>query len=104
MTELREGTYRFASKVRGQAGIIVEELIDPEGQAVCCLADYEGDAGALALAMPLAIITFETWLLGQIGDQEELDLQTDSHWQAWFNFGAWLGEALRRRYGGHWLT
>ena len=104
MTELREGTYRFASRVRGQAGIVIEELIDPEGDTVLALADVEGDSGALALAMPLDIITFETWLFGQIGDQEELDLETDSHWQTWFNFGAWIGETLRRRHGGHWLT
>lgn len=104
MTELREGTYRFASKVRGQADIIVEELIDPDGETVLSLADVEGDAGALALAMPLDIITFETWLFGQIGDQEELDLELDSHWQTWFNLGAWIGETLRRRHGGHWLT
>jgi hypothetical protein len=104
MEELREGTYRFASKVRGQAGIIVEELIDPDGEAVLTLADTEGDAGALALAAPIDLITFETWLLGQIGDQEQLDLDVDSHWQLWFNFGAWIGETLRRRHGGHWLT
>ena len=104
MVELREGTYRFASKVRGQAAIILEELIDPDGEAVLALADVEGDAGALALAIPLDIITFETWLFGQIGDQEALDLETDAHWQLWFNFGAWIGETLRRRHGGHWLT
>ncbi|MCG8417812.1 MAG: hypothetical protein MJE77_07695 [Proteobacteria bacterium] len=104
MVELREGTYRFASKVRGQAGIIVEELIDPDGETVLALADVEGDAGALALAFPLDLITFETWLFGQIGDQEELDIELDAHWQLWFNFGAWIGETLRRRHGGHWLT
>lgn len=104
MVELREGTYRFASRVRGQADIIVEELIDPDGEAVLSLADVEGDMGALALAMPLDIITFETWLFGQVGDQEKLDLELESHWQLWFNFGAWIGETLRRRHGGFWLT
>lgn len=104
MVELREGTYRFASKVRGQAELILEELIDPDGDAVLSIADIEGDAGALALAMPLDIITFETWLFGQVGDQEQLDLKLDSHWQLWFNFGAWIGESLRRRHGGSWLT
>lgn len=104
MVELREGTYRFASKVRGQADIIIEELIDPDGEAVLSLADVEGDVGALALALPLDLITFETWLFGQIGDQEQLDLEIDAHWQLWFNYGAWIGETLRRRHGGHWLT
>ena len=103
MVELREGSYRFASKVRGQAGIIIEELIDPQGEAIQCLADAEGDVGALALAMPIDLITFETWLFGQIGDQDALDLEHDSHWDSWFNFGAWIGETMRRRHGGHWL-
>lgn len=103
MTELREGCYRFTSKVRGQAGIITDELVDPDGEAVLYLADDEGDAGALALAMPIDLITFETWLLGQIGDQEQLDLDNANHWEMWFNFGAWIGETLRRRHGGHWL-
>jgi hypothetical protein len=102
-TELREGAYRFASKVRGQAGIILDELIDPDGETVLTLADVEGDAGALALAMPIDLITFETWLLGQIGDQEQLDLDVTSHWELWFNFGAWISETLRRRHGGHLL-
>ncbi len=104
MNELREGSYRFASKVRGQAQIIVDELIDPEGDAVRGLADAEGDPGALALAAPLDLITFETWLFGQVGDQEQLDLEIDAHWQTWFNLGAWIGETLRRRHGGHWLV
>lgn len=102
-SELREGSYRFASKIRGQAALILEELIDPDGESVATIADVEGDAGALALAMPLDIITFETWLFGQIGDQEELDLDTANHWELWFNFGAWIGETMRRRHGGHWL-
>ncbi len=103
MEELREGQYRFSSKVRGQAAIILDELIDPDGEAVLTLADGEGDVGALALAMPIDLITFETWLFGQIGDKEELDLDINTHWELWFNFGAWIGEALRRRHGGHWL-
>jgi hypothetical protein len=103
MVELRDGSYRFASRARGQAGLVVEDLIDPEGEAVLSLADVEGDAGALALSIPLEMITFETWLLGQIGDQEELDLENTAHWEFWFNFGAWIGETLRRRHGGHWL-
>ncbi len=103
MNELREGAYRFSSKVRGQIELLVEELIDPEGECVKLLAEVEGDAGALALAMPLGLIHFDTWLFGQIGDKEELDLKDESHWEIWFNFGAWIGETLRRRHGGHWM-
>jgi hypothetical protein len=104
MEQLREGAYRFASKLRGQSGVILEELVDPEGETVAHLADVEGDAGALALALPLDLITFETWLLGQIGDQEELDLEVPAHHELWFNFGAWIEETLRRRHGGHLLV
>lgn len=103
MVELRDGSYRFASRARGQAALVVEDLIDPDGEAVQTLADVEGDAGALALSIPLEVITFETWLLGQIGDQDELDLKNNAHWEFWFNYGAWIGETLRRRHGGHWL-
>jgi hypothetical protein len=103
VTELREGSYRFASRVRGQAGINMEELIDPDGEAVGTLAEVEGDAGALALALPLDLITFETWALGQVGDKEELDLEVSTHRELWFNFGAWIGETLRLRHGGHWF-
>ncbi len=101
---IREGAYRFASKVRGQAGIVLDELLDPEGEAIATLADVEGDAGALALAMPLELITLETWLFGQIGDQEQLDLDIGAHQELWFNFGAWIGETMRLRHGGHWLV
>jgi hypothetical protein len=100
---IRDGNYRFTSKVRGQAGIVLEELLDPEGEAVRALADVEGEAGALALAMPIDLITFETWLFGQIGDHESLDLDVAAHQEFWFNFGAWIGETMRRRHGGHWL-
>ncbi|HET6611363.1 MAG TPA: hypothetical protein VFG83_05210 [Kofleriaceae bacterium] len=103
MTELREGSYRFASKVRGQAQIIVEELVDPDGETVMALADVEGDAGALALSVPIELITFETWLLGQYGDEDALDLDNPSHRELWLNFGAWIGTMLRLRHGGHWL-
>jgi len=101
--DLREGCFRFASKARGQAAVIVEELIDPDGEAVATLADSEGDAGALALALPLDMITFETWLFGQVGDRDELDLDVAAHQELWFNFGSWIGETMRRRHGGHWL-
>ena len=103
VAQLKEGGYRFSSKVRGQAGLVLDELIDPDGEAVATLADVEGDVGALALAMPLDLITFETWILGQIGDEEELDLDLPGHRELWFNFGAWIGDALRLRHGGHWL-
>jgi hypothetical protein len=103
MAELREGAHRFASRARGEASLIVEELIDPDGESVKLLAEVEGDAGALALSMPLDLITFDTWLFGQVGDKEELDLKDESHWEIWFAFGAWIGETMRRRHGGHWM-
>ena len=103
MNELREGAYRFSSKVRGQTEISLEELIDPEGDIVAAIADVEGDAGAIALGVPIEMITFDTWLFGQIGDKDELDLKDEGHWEIWFNFGAWIGETMRRRHGGHWI-
>jgi flagellar motor protein MotB len=103
MTELREGAYRFSSRARGQSELIIEELIDPEGETVASLAEVEGEAGALALAQSLELITFDTWLFGQIGDKDELDLKAEEHWEVWFSFGAWIGETMRRRHGGHWL-
>lgn len=103
MTELREGSHRFASKMRGETEIDLEELIDPDGDVVANIADVEGDAGAIALAVPVELLTFDTWLFGQIGDKDELDLKDESHWEMWFTFGAWIGETLRRRHGGHWI-
>jgi hypothetical protein len=103
MAELREGAYRFSSRARGQSELIIEELIDPEGETVQGIADVEGDQGASALAQSLELITFDTWLFGQIGDKEELDLKTEDHWEVWFTYGAWIGETMRRRHGGHWL-
>lgn len=103
MNELREGAYRFSSRARGQSELIIEELIDPEGETVASLAESEGDPGALALAKSLELITFDTWLFGQIGDKEELDLKSEDHWEVWFSYGAWIGETMRRRHGGHWL-
>jgi flagellar motor protein MotB len=102
MTELREGAYRSSSRARGQSELIIEELIDPEGDTVASLAE-EGDPGALALAQSLELITFDTWLFGQIGDKDSLDLKAEEHWEVWFTFGAWIGETMRRRHGGHWL-
>src|SRR5579871_2494915 len=103
MTELREGAYRFSSRARGQSELIIEELIDPEGDTVKSLAEVEGEPGAVALAQSLELITFDTWLFGQIGDKDSLDLKAEDHWEVWFTFGAWIGETLRRRHGGHWL-
>jgi hypothetical protein len=103
MTELREGAYRFSSRARGQSELIIEELIDPEGETVASIAEVEGDQGAVALAQSLELITFDTWLFGQIGDKEELDLKAEEHWDVWFTFGAWIGETIRRRHGGHWM-
>ncbi|MEO8707121.1 MAG: OmpA family protein [Kofleriaceae bacterium] len=103
MTELREGAYRFSSRARGQSELIIEELIDPEGDTVHSLAETEGDVGAMALGQSLELITFDTWLFGQIGDKDELDLKAEEHWEIWFTFGAWIGETMRRRHGGHWL-
>jgi len=103
MTELREGAYRFSSRARGQSELIIEELIDPEGDTVASIAEFEGEPGAVALAQSLELITFDTWLFGQIGDREALDLKSEEHWEVWFSFGAWIGETLRRRHGGHWL-
>lgn len=103
MTELREGAYRFSSKVRGQTEIVLDELIDPEGDMLANISDVEGDAGAMALSVPIELITFDTWLFGQIGDKDELDIKDEAHWEIWFNFGAWIGETVRRRHGGQWI-
>ena len=103
MNELREGAYRFSSRARGHSELIIEELIDPEGETVASIAEVEGDQGAVALAQSLELITFDTWLFGQIGDKDELDLKTEEHWETWFSFGAWIGETIKRRHGGHWL-
>ena len=103
MTELREAAYRFSSRARGQSELIIEELIDPEGDTVPHLAEVEGDVGAQALAQSLELITFDTWLFGQIGDKDALDLKAEDHWEVWFTYGAWIGETMRRRHGGHWL-
>jgi hypothetical protein len=103
LSQIDDGAFKFMSRCRGQSGVILDELIDPKGEAVGHLADVEGDAGALALAMPIDLITFETWLFGQIGDADELDVDIGSHREHWFNFGAWIGATLKARHGGHWL-
>jgi hypothetical protein len=103
MNELREGAYRFSSRARGQSELIIEELIDPDGETVASIAEVEGEPGAVSLAQSLELITFDTWLFGQIGDREALDLKAEDHWEVWFSYGAWIGETMRRRHGGHWL-
>ncbi|HEY4182186.1 MAG TPA: OmpA family protein [Kofleriaceae bacterium] len=103
MNELRDGARRFADRARDQSEILLEELIDPEGETIASIAEHEGDAGALALAQSLELIQFDTWLFGQIGDKDELDLKSEDHWEVWFTYGAWIAETMRRRHGGHWL-
>lgn len=103
MAELREGAHKFSASMRSETEIDLEEIIDPDGDVVANVADVEGDAGAIALAVPIELLTFDTWLFGQIGDKEELDLKDESHWETWFTFGSWIGETLRRRHGGNWI-
>jgi hypothetical protein len=103
MGRLVAGASSFADRLRSQAGVDVRELIDPDGESVASLVDVEGSAGAAALAVPIDVITFDSWVLGNIGDRDELDLDVGSHRDLWFSFGAWIGEALRMRHGGFWL-
>src|SRR4029078_4376121 len=97
MQELREGAYRFSSRARGQSDLIIEELIDPDGETAASIAEVEGDQGAVALAQSLELITFDTWLFGQIGDKDELDLKAEEHWDVWFSYGSGVGENTRGR-------
>jgi hypothetical protein len=101
--KLVAGASSFADRVRAQAGVDVRELIDPDGDAVGSIVDVEGSAGAAALALPIDVITFDSWVLGNIGDRDELELDVGAHRDLWFSFGAWIGEALRMRHGGFWL-
>jgi hypothetical protein len=103
MHKINSAARSFADKLRAQAGVDVRDLLDPEGDAVGSLVDLEGSAGAAALALPIDLITFETWVLGHVGDRDELDLDVGSHRDLWFSFGAWIGDALRHRHGGFWL-
>ena len=103
MNELREGAYKFSQRAREQSELIIEELIDPEGETVESIAEVEGDQGAVSLAQSLELITFDTWRFGQIGDKDELDLKSEDHFDVWFTYGSWIGETMRRRHGGHWL-
>jgi hypothetical protein len=103
MHKLVAGARSFADRARAQAGIDVRELVDPEGDSVGSLVDVEGSAGAAALALPIDVITFDSWVLGHIGDRDELDLDVNTHQEIFFSFGAWIGEMLRMRHGGFWL-
>ena len=51
------------------------------------------DLTVIALGQSLELITFDTWLFGQIGDKDALDLKSEDHWEIWFSLGAWIGEA-----------
>lgn len=93
----------FAGRARSQANVSLRELIDPEGEAIASLVDVERAPGAASLALPMDLITFETWLLGHLGDRDELDLDVNTHRDLWFSFGAWIAETLRDRHGGFWL-
>ena len=101
--KLVSGARSFADRARSQAGVDVRELIDPDGDSVASLVDAETSAGAAALALPIDVITFDSWVLGHTGDRDELDLDVNTHKDIWFGLGAWIGEALRMRHGGFWL-
>jgi len=103
MHRLVAGARSFADRARSQAAVDVRELIDPDGESVGSLVDVEGSAGAAALALPIDVITFDSWVLGHIGDRDELDLDVNTHKDVWFGLGAWIGEALRMRHGGFWI-
>ena len=93
----------FAERAQKEAGLDLERLIDPDGEAVLSLVDGEVSSGAASLAMPMELITFETWLLGHLGDHDALDFDVGAHEEIWFALGAWLSETLRARHGGFWL-
>ncbi len=103
MSKIVAAANSFVDRARSHAGIDVKALIHPDGDAVASLVDVEGSAGAAALALPIDVITFDSWVLGHIGDRDELELDVNTHQELWFGFGAWIGEALRLRHGGFWL-
>jgi hypothetical protein len=103
LARLAHASRAFNSTVRNEAHVIMRDLIDPKGESVMSLVDGERSAGAAALLLPMDLITFDTWILGQIGDREELDLDVNTHKEIWFGLGAWVGETLRERHGGFWL-
>jgi hypothetical protein len=103
LAQMATAAKNFATRLRAEAGIEIGEMIDPEGEAVASLVDAEGSAGAASLAQPIDLITFETWMLGQIGDREELDLDVNTHHDLWLGLGAWVAETVRERHGAFWL-
>ncbi len=103
LARLSNAAKSFNARVRNEAHVILRDLIDPEGESVASLVDGEVSSGAAALLLPMDLITFETWILGQIGDRDELDLDVNTHREIWFGLGAWVGEAMRERHGGFWL-
>ena len=103
MAKLGAASRSFSARAASQAGVDVKELLDPNGESVASLVDAELSPGAAALALPIDLITFETWVLGHLGDRDELDLDVNTHREVWFGLGAWLGETLRNRHGGFWL-
>jgi hypothetical protein len=103
LQQLSSGARSFADKARAHASVDVRDLIDPEGEAIASIVDGESSAGAAMLAAPLDLLTFDTWVLGHVGDRDELDLDVGSHRDLWFTFGAWIGEAMKHRHGGFWL-
>jgi hypothetical protein len=103
MARLSTATRAFISRTRNEAHVIMRELVDPDGETVASLVDGEATAGAMALLLPMDLITWETWMLGQIGDRDELDLDVNTHHDLWFQFGSWIGETLKDRHGGFWL-
>jgi hypothetical protein len=103
LAKMSEAAKQFATRLRDEAGIDIAEMIDPEGEAVLSLVDSEGSAGAASLVQPIDLITFETWMLGQIGDRDELDLDVNTHHDLWLGLGAWVAETVRERHGSFWL-
>ncbi len=103
IAKLAAAARSFGARAKSQAAIDLEALIDPDGDSVAGLVDAEKTPGAAALAVPLDLLTFETWVLGHLGDRDELELDINTHREAWFSLGAWIGETLRRRHGGFWM-
>jgi hypothetical protein len=101
--KLIAGAKSFVDRARSHAGVSLDELIDPDGEAVASLVDVEASAGAASLALPIDLITFDSWVLGHLGDRDDLDLDVNTHQELWFGFGSWIGEMMRMRHGGFWL-
>jgi hypothetical protein len=103
VAKLGAASRSFSARAASQAGVDVKELLDPNGEAAASLVDVEMSPGAASLALPIDLITFESWVLGHLGDRDELELDVNTHREVWFGLGAWLGETLRTRHGGFWL-